>query len=443
MSYAETLPITNSKKAERFINRVTAVTAGGMFIDGYVLGGTGIALPLMTDTLKLSAAESGLIGASVLIGIFIGAPLFGYLTDKFGRRLMFAIDMMIFLFAAVAQAFVETTVAVLLVRLLMGIAIGADYAIGSSLLAEFCHAKTRGRRMALLEVAWYLGYLAAFSIGYFLSSHWGIGWQWILASSAIPALVVVILRHNLPESPRWLVAQGRADEAKADIVKYLGPDFVMPDLHDEKSAADVSTKSLFSSKYSKRTAFACIFWVCQVLPYFAIFTFAPKVLGALGLTDTLSAAISINGLAFVGSIVGMLVIDRIGRRKLLIVPFWITAACMLAIGLWPHAPAAYVVTIFLVFAFFNSASSVLQGVYPMEIFPTKVRSTGVGIAAAASRIGAAAGTFLLPIALTDWGVGTCMLIAAAILALGAVISQMWAPETNGLSLTDASDSSGK
>jgi putative MFS transporter len=96
-----------------------------------------------------------------------------------------------------------------------------------------------------------------------------------------------------------------------------------------------------------------------------------------------------------------------------------------------------VVLCFVVFSFFNAASSALTAVYPMEVFPTAIRTTGVGFSAAMSRVGAAIGTFLLPLALDHIGVGPSMLIAAAVLAIGGAVSQFLAPETNGLTLTQA------
>ncbi len=425
-------------RERKFVNKLTAVTAGGMFIDGYVLGGIGVVLPLVQVGLHPSPLVLGLIGASALIGIFIGAPLFGYLTDKFGRKKLFAIDMAIFLVASVAQFWVDSAWLLFVVRLVMGIAIGADYAIGSSLLAEFTRAKTRGFRMASLEVSWYLGYVVAFSVAYVMVDVFNSSWQVILASSAIPALIVVVLRHNLPESPRWLMSQGREDEARAELTKHLGGSFVMPDLGSEPQARHPFS-ALFGRKYGRRTAFASIFWVCQVLPYFAIFTFAPVVLEALGLKNELASALGINGIALLGAVVGMIVIDRIGRRRLLIIPFWITAGALLILGLWSGAPQVIVVLCFVVFAFFNAGSSVLQGVYPMEVFPTSLRTSGVGVAAAGSRLGAAVGTFLLPIGLASWGPGGIMLFGAAVLLVGGVASHFWAPETSGISLINSSD----
>jgi putative MFS transporter len=126
---------------------------------------------------------------------------------------------------------------------------------------------------------------------------------------------------------------------------------------------------------------------------------------------------------------------------MLISPFWIQAAALLILGVWSSAPVWIVVAAFAVYSFFNAFSGNLTAVYPAEIFGTEVRTSGVGLASAASRVGAAAGTWLLPVGLDHWGVGPCMLIAAAMCAIGAVLSQFMAPETTGRSLTAVSRAS--
>lgn len=134
----------------------------------------------------------------------------------------------------------------------------------------------------------------------------------------------------------------------------------------------------------------------------------------------------------------MLTIERMGRRRQLIGPFWIMAVALLVVGVWSGAPALVIVACFALFSFFNALAGNLTAVYPIEIFPTAVRSSGVGVTAAFSRIGAAVGTFLLPVGISTIGVGPSMLIAAGLCVIGAVVSQVMAPETTGQTLTRTS-----
>jgi putative MFS transporter len=181
-----------------------------------------------------------------------------------------------------------------------------------------------------------------------------------------------------------------------------------------------------------------VFWTCLVAPYFAIFTFAPQVFTALQIGDERAGTIAANAMAALGALVGMLTIERVGRRRQLIGPFWIMTAALLVVGVWNGAPVVVIVACFALFSFFNAMSGNLTAVYPIEVFPTAVRSSGVGVASAFSRIGAAVGTFLLPVGISTIGVGPSMLIGAALCAIGAVVSHVLAPETTGQTLTRTS-----
>ncbi|MFC9678902.1 MFS transporter, partial [Streptomyces sp. NPDC056948] len=163
---AVTRPTRPPVDKRRFMARMTGVIVGGMFIDGYILGIIGTAIGAASDELGMSLLWEGLIGASALIGIFIGGPLGGWLADKFGRKPLFTIDLALFLVGSVLQFFVDSAWQLFVVRLLMGVAIGADYSVGWPLLAEFAPARRRGRLMSLNEVAWYLGFMVAFCVGY-------------------------------------------------------------------------------------------------------------------------------------------------------------------------------------------------------------------------------------------------------------------------------------
>jgi putative MFS transporter len=284
-------------------------------------------------------------------------------------------------------------------------------------------------------VFWYGGYLASVVAAYGLLD--GLGWSWriTLATSAVPALIVLGLRIGLPESPRWLMLNGRTDDARAIIDRYLGGEAHMAEAdYSSDTRNEAGWRQLFARGMRTRIFFICTFYICVVTPYFAIFTFAPKVFESLKLNE-MAGTIFANGIAFFGAIAGMLTIEHIGRRKQLIGPFWIMAVALLVIGLWAGAPPMTLVGAFAVFAFCNALTGNLTAVYPTEVFPTDVRATGVGIANAFSRIGAAAGTFLLPIGIDAIGLRWCMVIGAALCVIGAVVSQLLAPETTGKSLS--------
>ncbi|MCW3045718.1 MAG: transporter [Solirubrobacterales bacterium] len=429
------------RRRRRFLRRVTLATAWGEGLDGYDLGVISVVLLSISRDLDVSPVWAGLIGASSLIGIFVGAPLFGRVTDRFGRRRPFTVNIVCFVVLGVAQAFTQTVEQLFVVRLLLGMAIGAEYAIGTPLLVEFAPAERRGRLSAWLIAAWYIGFLASVLAGYLLLDVLSVDWRWILASSALPAAITLILRRGMPESPRWLMSRGRRTEARAVALDHLGDQEHFDREIGGEPPASGGVRRLLSLAYRRRTLLVCAFWACDVAPYFAIVTFAPQVFGALDL-DEQAATIATNVMAVVGAVTGVALMDRLGRRPLLIFPFWVSATALAVVGVWPAAPATIVIVCFVAFGFFNAIGGTLTGPYPSELFPTGLRTTAVGVAAAASRIGAALGTFLLPVGLDTIGIGPSMLVAAAFCVAGAMICQLWAPETAGRGLVETSSAEG-
>ncbi|MER7183039.1 MFS transporter [Streptomyces hyaluromycini] len=430
------VPAHRARERRRLHTKLKLATQIGEGIDGYIIGGIGMAMTALTADLHLSTLMEGLVGASPLIGIFVGGPLFGRLADRFGRRPVFLADMLIFLVGSVLQFFVTDGLQLFLIRLLMGVAIGGEYAIGAPLLSEYAPRQGRGRLLASLEISWYVGYALATVVGALFADVDG-GWRWSLASSAVIAVVCVSLRGGIPESARWLLSRGRREEAEALIERYGIEIDVDAELDERSTTGQAGFWALFSKDHLRSTVFASVFWAALVLPYFAIGTFWTQVFDALHMGDNAVAALLVYSFtAVAGVTAGCLVVDRIGRRRLLIPPFWITAACLALVAVWPHSTPVIVVG-FLFFIFLNAASSALTAVYPLEVFPTALRATGVGFATAMSRVGAAVGTFLLPMGLDRFGVEFVLLVGAGVLALGGLVSQFLAPETTDLDLAKA------
>ena len=424
------------RERRRLPTKLKLATQIGDGIDGYIIGGIGMAMSALTADLHLSTLMEGLVGASPLIGIFVGGPLFGRLAERLGRRPVFLADMLIFLVGSVLQFFVTDGLQLFLIRLLMGVGIGGEYAIGAPLLSEYAPKQGRGRLLASLEISWYVGYAVATVVGALFANVDG-GWRWSLASSAVIAVVCVSLRGGIPESARWLLSKGRREEAEALIERYGIEIDVEAELDERSATGQAGFWALFSKDHIRSTVFASVFWAALVLPYFAIGTFWTQVFDALHMGDNAVAALLVYSFtAVAGVTAGCLVVDRIGRRRLLIPPFWITAACLALVAVWPHSTPVIVVG-FLFFIFLNAASSALTAVYPLEVFPTSLRATGVGFATAMSRVGAAIGTFLLPMGLDRFGVEFVLLVGAGVLAVGGLVSHFLAPETTDMDLARA------
>ncbi|MFW0795904.1 MFS transporter [Gordonia sp. CPCC 205515] len=419
----------------RFLIRLTGVVSGGMFLDGYILGIIGTVIGAIQTDLSMSVFAEGAVASAALIGIFIGGPLGGWLTDKLGRKLLFSLDLILFAAASFVQFFVDSPTELFIIRLLMGIAIGADYSIGWPLQAEFSPRRLRGRLLALQEVLWYVGFVTAFLIGYVMVNVWHLDWRFILGTSTFPAVALLIARIGMPESPRWLMQQKREADAMRIAERYLEDPDDVADISNE-TAAKGSFRSLFNDHNRRNVIFISVFWFCAVTPYFAIATFAASVLEKYGLSDGLAGGIIVNAAAMFGVMISVIAIERVGRRRLTIGPQWICAIALVIIGTWVSAPTIVILILFFVFAFFNAMYTALTGVYPGEILPTEIRGLGTGFACAVSRVGAAMGTFLLPWAMTNLGGTTTMIIASLFCVAGAVVSQKLAPEMTGRALSD-------
>lgn len=422
-----------------FHKRLALYSAGGPFLDGYVLSIIGIALIQATPALQLSSLWQGLIAASALIGIFFGGFLGGWFTDLYGRKVLYTLDLVAIIGFSAAQFWVDSAWMLFVWRLLIGVAVGADYPIATSLLTEFLPRKYRGPLVGGLIMMWFVGAAAAYIVGELLIGTGPHAWRWMLASAVVPGVLFLFLRYGSPESPRWLLSKGRKAEADAVIKRVYGPQYSLKDLPEQQAERSVSVGLLFHSGYGRRMWFITIFWTCSIVPLFAVYAFAPKILEALKLTGPLenfgSAAITV--LFFVGCVVAMWLVNPMGRRNLLIHSFLWSGVALLLLGLFPQASSTVTFVFFSAYALFIGGTQILQFVYPNELFPTEIRASAVGLASSLSRIGAAVGTYLVPISLDSLGIANTMYIAAAITLVGALASWRLAPETGAMDLGEA------
>lgn len=428
----------------RFHKRIAVVAAGGPFCDGYLLGIIVVALPLIARDLHLDALWMGLIGAASLVGMFIGGLVFGPMTDRFGRQSMYVLNLAVFLLCSIAHLFVRDVATLFVLRLVMGIALGADYPIATALASEFLPRKLRGPILSSLVLCLWVGYTISLATGLFVSGMESGVWRYVLASAAIPSAIFLLLRINIPESPRWLLSAGRKEEARRIVSEYLGAHADFDALVAEtRVAADrrglglSSIRELIARGYGRMLVFCSIFWMCQIAPSFAIKTFQPLLLKSLGVTQALAGSLVIIAFAIVGTALGMSIINRMGRRPLLIISSVLSTLALLLLATPLSGMATAAIGLFVLFTVAEAAGSGLQFVYPNEVFPTDLRATGMGLAMSVSRIGAAAGTFLLPMTLARFGSAHGLLIAGAISIVGLLVSVRMAPETRGLSLAQS------
>jgi MFS transporter, putative metabolite transport protein len=221
--------LIDDAKQTGFHRRLTLYSSGGPFIDAYVLSIIGVALVQAEDALSLSSVTIGLIGASALIGIFFGGLIFGYVTDKVGRQKMYTIDLLLLIVGSILCLFVQEAWQLIALRFLLGLAIGADYPIATSLLAEFVPRRGRGFLLGALTLAWAAGAVVAYLVGYAMLGLGDDAWRWMLATPAIPGLLTLLLRLGTTRGGRrsrrvrgGVVSSGRPRSALAGCAGSRG-----------------------------------------------------------------------------------------------------------------------------------------------------------------------------------------------------------------------------
>ncbi|AMM34444.1 metabolite transporter [Sinomonas atrocyanea] len=437
-SFLDNAPLT------RFHKKLLLQSAGGPFLDGYLLSIIGIALVGMTPELRLSTSEESLAGAAALIGIFIGGMAFGRVTDRIGRQLMYTVDLIALVVASALCVFVNAPWQLILLRLIIGIAIGADYPIATALLAEWLPAKKRGAMLGSLVVFWFIGATVATFVGFAMSAVFGdASWRFMLGSAIVPGAVILLMRIGTPESPRWLISKGRVAEAQQVVRSVFGDDVDLTGMAREEAPAvkQLGFKALLRGQYLRRTFFCGFFYLAAVTPLFAMYTFGPQILGSFGLGEGNMSNLGytlISLLFLLGCLPALRWTETMGRRPLLIWSFVAMLAPMIILAVAPSGPAPLVIGAFAFYALASGGPNILEWSYPNEIFPTEIRATAMGVVTAVSRIGAAIGTFLLPLGLDSIGTGPTMMVAAGLTAAGLIVSMVLAPETKNRSLAEAS-----
>lgn len=322
-------------------------------------------------------------------------------------------------------------------RVLIGIVIGADYPIATSMITEFSSTRQRAFSISFIAAMWYVGATCADLVGYWLYDVEG-GWRWMLGSAAIPCLLILIGRFELPESPRWLLRKGRVKECEEMMIKLFGE----PVAFEEEQPQQTRFRDLFNRRHFPFVLFVAAIWTCQVIPMFAIYTFGPQIVGLLGLGVGKNAALGnvvISLFFMLGCIPPMLWLNTAGRRPLLIGSFAMMTLALAVLGLIPDMGIWLVVMAFAVYAFFSGGPGNLQWLYPNELFPTDIRASAVGVIMSLSRIGTIVSTRALPIFINNYGISNTMLMGAGISLFGLLISVAFAPETRGMSLAQTSN----
>ncbi len=386
----------------------------GEFIDGYDLLVMGTALIYLQPQFGLTPEATGLLGASTFLGAMIGLLVFGDLSDRLGRRAIFVMNLAFFVVFSVLSAFVTSVPQLFVARFLVGVGVGMDIPTSTAYLAEITPAHRRGAVLgALTQITWILGALTSTLIALPMASLFGgQSWRWMFGLAAVPALLILVGRRMLPESPRWLINQGRIAEAREALRAFGMPDRIF----DTSVRRSGSYAELFRPPYGRRVFWASslFFLNCVSGSITSIATpFILRYVGHLSIERTIvfSAVIWCTGLA--GVVTSYHLIDRIGRRPLAYLSMIPTGLLAIAMG-FSTGHAAVLITCFMLFSYFGWLGGAgLPWVWASELFPTHLRGRSQGVCNAVCRLAISLTIFLVPVAQATIG------FAPLIISLGA------------------------
>ncbi len=423
----------------RFHTMVAAVLGIGWLLDAFEVNIVGSVLGVIQTVFHLDANQAAWVVSIWLIGIMIGAFVFGYLADHFGRKRLFLITLIMYSICTVLTALSPNYLFLMIFRFLTAIGVGAEYAAINSAISEFIPPNNRGKVNGLVMNFWPVGAMLAALVNLFFINLLAVnvGWRVGFAVGAIAAIFVLWMRRALPESPRWLLTKGRCQEAEAvvlSIEERAGQTSSndIPAIEVDGKAARPFFGQVFEliTHYPGRLALGCILDLSEAFGYYGMFAFLTlAVLPAVNIPNTQVPWFYFLGNvgALAGGLSMLAVIDRLGRK--ITVPAFYTLAAITAALIAPatatHSGLAVLVA-FMIANFF--ATGAWTSAYPTfsEIFPTHLRSTGIGLSVGVGRIGAAASApLLIWIAQGPTGIPGALVTLAILWLVGARAMIPW------------------
>lgn len=425
-----------------FYRRLVVIAGMGSLFDAMDVIIVGAVMASLGREWHLAPQQRGFIITLNLLGMFIGAAASGYLADRYGRKTIFGITLLLYSLLSGVSAFAWNVASMGLIRFFAGMGLGGEIPVGVTLVSEFAPARLRGRMIVILESFWGWGSIAAALIGFLVIPHYG--WRAAFLIGALPALYIFVLRRGIPESPRYLLAKGDVKGAQASLREVQSD----ATLTLESAAAPpekVRIAELFAPHMVRRTLTLWILWVTMVFSYYGIFTWLPSLLTEKGFS--LQFAFLLNLLIATFQIPGYFtaawLVERIGRKRTLGLFLGLCAVgafffAQQSLGATPNVAAILVWG--AVISFFNLGAWGVCYCYTPEQYPTRLRATGSGFASAAGRFVGAFGPYVVGLMLAAFGGSQYAVFIAftVILLLGGCVVLAFGDETAGKTLEEIS-----
>ncbi|GAB6171325.1 MFS transporter [Paradesulfitobacterium aromaticivorans] len=431
-----------------FHYRMLGINGAAWAFDAFDVGLVTFVVTALTKAWQLTTGQVGLLLSIGLVGMFVGAVVSGYVSDRWGRKTVFQVTMLIFSIFSIACALAPNFNTLLIFRFLVGVGLGGETPVVTSLLSEFVPAKSRGKLQGMLNTFWAAGWLAAAVISYFIIPT--VGWRWAFVAGALPAFYIFMVRRHLPESPRWLISKGRLDEAEkivANIEKEIEKTTPLPPVEvDNTSSGSVSSTQkvtislLFSEQYFRRTIMLWGLWFLAMFGYYGLFSWLPSLFVKAGHSMVRSFLyVVIMQIAYVpNQILAALLMDKVGRKKLLVANLLLAGVATVAYGwaLGHNVATAQVIVLGVITSFFVSAIWGITYTYTPELYPTSIRASGTGSAAAMSRVGSMLAPMVIGFGLSSLGITGVFAIIAGAFVLASILVLVLGIETKGTVLKD-------
>lgn len=421
---------------------IFAVSAMGFVFDSFDLQTVSISATRIAADLHLTPYEVGTLFSGAAGGMLVGSLLFGTAADRIGRRLCFQLSVLVFSLASGLAYFAQDGTQLVLLRFLTGIGLGGFIPVDYALMSEFMPRRRRGLLFGLWAMFLPIGTLLSARVGNLILPSFG--WRPMFLAGAAPALLVLLIRFCVPESPRFLLARGRTEEARESL-RWLAAGRRLPEAVERvlqiatpaRAGEWISMRDVVSRPYLTRTLYLWGAWFCFVFCYFGLVSWLPALLAThKGVSSRdvfrFMTLFALSGIA--GRVLVALTIDRLGRRVLVAGCASAAAAAGLAFGA-AQAEAFVFAAVCALGLGLEALTGALATMTP-ELYPTRIRATGVGWAQGIGRLGAIAAPLVVGAVIPLGILPVFLCFAAAFLAV-SLLTVTLAPETKGRSLEDA------
>ncbi len=432
--------------ASRFHYKLLVLTGLGWLFDAMDTGIIAFVLPVLAKEWGLSATQMGFIGSIGLLGMAVGAVLAGSAADKFGRKAVFSVTLIIYSVATGLCGLAWNYESLLVFRFLVGFGLGGELPVAATLMAEYSPPASRGRFTVLLESFWAAGWLAAALISYFIIPKYG--WQLAFFIGALPALYVFFIRLAMPESIRYLMDKGRQANAlaivskierSAGIVSVSQPAATAKLDVQKPDETKLAFKELWTSQFAKRTILLWIIWFGIVYSYYGIFTWLPSLMVKQGYTviKTFEYVLIMTLAQLPGYFSAAYLVDRIGRKVTLALYLAMSAVSAYFFGQGDSAGAMLLWGSLM--SFFNLGAWGVVYTYTPELYPTRIRAFGSGWAAAVGRFGGILAPTIVGYMITGpQGLAQVFTMFTGVMMAVAIAVWLFGEETKGRALDEIS-----